>query len=128
MPFCPKCKYEYREGIRECPDCDLPLVLHLHEDAEEKEPVYGDGNLVTLLSTFDRMEADIIKGVIESAGIPVMIQSSGHSIYDRGRLPQRPYGIVVPGSKCDEAAESLRLAMDDGKGMNWEQWWQDRQS
>ena len=29
MPFCPKCKYEYREGFTLCPDCDVELVPEL---------------------------------------------------------------------------------------------------
>lgn len=34
MPFCPKCKYEYREGFTECSDCKVPLVDHLEEEPE----------------------------------------------------------------------------------------------
>ena len=26
MPWCPKCKNEYREGITVCADCNVPLV------------------------------------------------------------------------------------------------------
>jgi hypothetical protein len=26
MPYCPECRYEYRAGVPECPDCDAPLV------------------------------------------------------------------------------------------------------
>lgn len=35
MPFCPKCKYEYKQGILECSDCKIPLVDYLKEDEEE---------------------------------------------------------------------------------------------
>lgn len=31
MPFCPKCRYEYREGFDTCPDCDVKLVQKLPE-------------------------------------------------------------------------------------------------
>lgn len=31
MPFCPICKYEYREGIKECHECKVPLVDDLSE-------------------------------------------------------------------------------------------------
>jgi hypothetical protein len=34
MPFCPKCKYEYREGIKTCADCHSELV-----DTLDDEPV-----------------------------------------------------------------------------------------
>lgn len=36
MPFCPKCRFEYREGIEKCPDCDLKLVEKLHEGEQEQ--------------------------------------------------------------------------------------------
>lgn len=31
MPWCPKCKNEYREGITTCSDCNVPLVEDLNE-------------------------------------------------------------------------------------------------
>ena len=38
MPFCPKCKAEYREGFIMCADCKVPLV----ESLETKRPVKTD--------------------------------------------------------------------------------------
>ena len=29
MPFCPQCRYEYREGLKICPECDVKLVDEL---------------------------------------------------------------------------------------------------
>lgn len=26
MPFCPDCRYEYQDGVSECPDCESDLV------------------------------------------------------------------------------------------------------
>ena len=34
MPWCPKCKCEYREGITECADCKVALVDVLPPDEE----------------------------------------------------------------------------------------------
>ena len=30
MPWCPKCKNEYRAGIEVCADCNVPLVADLN--------------------------------------------------------------------------------------------------
>lgn len=42
MPWCPKCKYEYREGIEKCSDCKIPLVSYypMGEYHEEEESEY----------------------------------------------------------------------------------------
>jgi tetratricopeptide (TPR) repeat protein len=32
MPYCPKCKAEYREGFKICVDCKVPLVSELADD------------------------------------------------------------------------------------------------
>lgn len=39
MPWCPKCKSEYVEGMTECADCKVPLVKDLPVDEEEQEIV-----------------------------------------------------------------------------------------
>lgn len=39
MPFCPKCKNEYRKGFTECHECKIPLVASLEEaDAIQMQP------------------------------------------------------------------------------------------
>lgn len=35
MPFCPKCKCEYKYGITECSDCKIPLVDYLPNEDEQ---------------------------------------------------------------------------------------------
>lgn len=36
MPWCPKCKTEYREGFSVCADCGSQLVEELTEEAAEE--------------------------------------------------------------------------------------------
>lgn len=37
MPFCPKCKFKYNEGVTKCPDCECDLVdeIEIPDDNEE---------------------------------------------------------------------------------------------
>ena len=35
--WCPKCKYEYREGIKVCADCGCELVESLDDVKDDKE-------------------------------------------------------------------------------------------
>ena len=45
MPWCPKCKAEYREGFTECSTCRVPLVDTLPEENEEnKKPEENEEN------------------------------------------------------------------------------------
>ena len=42
MPWCPKCKYEYVEGIKVCADCGCELVDSLNNVKEEEVSGYDD--------------------------------------------------------------------------------------
>ncbi|MBQ7841742.1 MAG: hypothetical protein IJ390_14830 [Lachnospiraceae bacterium] len=42
MPWCPKCKYEYVEGIKVCADCGCELVDSLSNLKEEETPEYDE--------------------------------------------------------------------------------------
>ena len=50
MPWCPKCKYEYREGIKEFSDCKIPLIDYYPEEdyKEETDTPYYSEEQVTL--------------------------------------------------------------------------------
>ncbi len=59
MPWCPKCKNEYREGFRVCADCGCELVETL---PEEKHPLtFGTKEEMTRLAEF--LEYSGIDGV-----------------------------------------------------------------
>lgn len=63
MPWCPKCKYEYREGIKECSDCKIPLVDYYPEEdyKEETDTPYYSEEQVTLYEeeTFHEEDAEV---------------------------------------------------------------------
>ena len=55
MPWCPKCKNEYIEGITTCADCGVELVEELH-----KAGYLVDGSVV---NTKERLEAALALNV-----------------------------------------------------------------
>jgi hypothetical protein len=68
MPFCPKCRAEYVEGVKECKDCSVPLVGALapevHEDKEVLVQVYGpdteaEAGLIIALLHQEGIEAEL---------------------------------------------------------------------
>jgi hypothetical protein len=64
--FCPKCKYEYIQGIKECPDCNKQLVDIL---PEEEQKTYEYVDLVTVFIPRDMGELAFVKSLLEEAGI-----------------------------------------------------------
>lgn len=57
MAWCPKCKYEYREGVTVCPDCECELVDDLSLVCEEEKPGIDPTALLNMLYDDQHAEA-----------------------------------------------------------------------
>ena len=76
--WCPSCGAEYRAGSVVCADCRVTLV-------DRKPSVFGAGGgagepndeALIELGEWPRLQAQILRRRLESAGIPVMIEWSG---------------------------------------------------
>lgn len=67
--YCPECETEYREGIRNCSDCDVALVDELTAEKDQ------DLGLVPLtISTSSEFVAELIEA-LEEAEVPYVIQA-----------------------------------------------------
>ncbi|RPI65734.1 MAG: hypothetical protein EHM47_18270 [Ignavibacteriales bacterium] len=70
MPFCPKCNYEYIEGITICPDCGTHLV---DESVYEKPEDWTEDNWEVVYTSNEDYEVEMLKDNLESAGITAAI-------------------------------------------------------
>lgn len=82
MPYCPKCRYEYRPEILVCPDCDEPLVAVLPPEKEKEEVESDDGEAegwVPVAVLTSMQYADLLEEALRSKDIPVIVRSgTGH--------------------------------------------------
>jgi hypothetical protein len=118
MPFCPKCRYEYKQGIMKCPDCDETLVDTLPDKAgnpadDEKE--YKDWIQLARLTSLQ--SAQMVTEALRNKSIPVVVNSgTGHFSMtgQMGMSSFRPidggFSVMVPHEfivDADREAETL---------------------
>ncbi len=87
MPWCPKCKAEYREGFTECSTCRVPLVDTLPEENEEnKKPEENEENKkpeefvlpdgmekpIAVYTAKNRLEAEMVCDMLRENDIVVL--------------------------------------------------------
>ncbi len=70
MPFCPKCKVEYREGFTICSDCKVPLVASLkdktpYENTEDNFSYYENESLGNDIIDVDENDINTVENKTE---------------------------------------------------------------
>ena len=77
--WCPSCGAEYRAGSTQCVDCRVALVATKPRTVQRSQRRDDDGGEDALveLGEWPRLQAQILRRRLESAGIPVMIEWSG---------------------------------------------------
>jgi len=68
MPYCPKCKAEYKAGIKRCRDCDIPLVEKLSEET------FVEVKYKFLRNLPSRLYAEMLKESLQNSGILSLIK------------------------------------------------------
>ena len=71
--FCPNCKAEYVDGIFECADCHIPLVLSLPESQQNQVP-QETIEWVPLITCSYMADLALIKSLFESENIRYWVQ------------------------------------------------------
>ena len=102
MPWCPDCRYEYRDHVAVCPDCGATLVAELPSD----EPISGELELRELPPLPGRPYAEMLTEALTGAGI--------HGILlDKGALAAyRVQGTQMGNVVVQVAAAQYARAMD----------------
>lgn len=89
MPYCPKCKAEYRAGFKRCTDCNTELVSELKNE-ERVEPVDPVGKVklqpelsdeVSVLTVINEVQFVYITSAFEQENIPYRVMEEGVGQY-----------------------------------------------
>jgi len=107
MPFCPICKYEYREGIEKCPECDAKLVDQL----ESAEAIYT--SLKSAHTANSSVIAGMIQEMLEEKGIASVLSNELASSIIPGLGEIREIKILVPEQRLSEAQELIKAYFED---------------
>lgn len=70
MPFCPQCRFEYRNDITLCSDCNQQLVDRL---PVEKAAVAPDDSWLVVGQVRSEMKSEMAQGALDSNDIPTVI-------------------------------------------------------
>ena len=76
MPFCPSCEFEYRRGVRTCPDCGVELVERLPPRGSAT-PRAGATSQVVLGTVLGEIHAKLVGDALAARGIRFRIQRCG---------------------------------------------------
>jgi len=98
--WCPSCGAEYRVGSTTCADCRVALVNERPEHLDDLEELDDEdaGGLVEL-GDWPKLQAQVLRRRLETAGVPVIIEWTGVADDRRGVLlvpeDQRAFGAAV---------------------------------
>lgn len=107
--ICPSCKCEYRAGVTQCADCDVPLVDAL--DAPESART-ADERIVCIWSGNDPRECAELKEALEGAQIPFVDPSIGYSDFPT----LRPRIEICVFSADEDRAKKVLLGLEGRSG------------
>lgn len=121
MPFCPKCRYEYRPEISECPDCQEKLVPALSLEPEEADGPGREYDWVPIARMTSVQYAEMVIEALRSKDIPALLADrTGHfgKTGQMGTDSFRPISgavttLVVPREFVSDAAREAEVILGD---------------
>jgi predicted amidophosphoribosyltransferase len=111
MPFCPKCKYEYKANVDVCPDCKVGLVDDPPEGPEIDTS--SEADLMEVFTTYNQAEANMVKGILEENGIFCYLNNELFSGFYGTRTDLSKVVIMVKAADLIDASYIVQAFMED---------------
>jgi hypothetical protein len=121
--FCPQCKAEYRQGVAECADCQVPLVASLPEGQEILVDTVSAGTLIPLWEGQDLALHTSLLQELDAASIPYFNKPTG--VFPGARrgdafpiqaMTRFGYQVAVLSSNLARARAILEKLVDEEPG------------
>lgn len=123
MPFCPKCRYEYRPGVSRCPDCDEPLVDKLPPAAgPDRERIIDDKDWVAMVRLTSRQYAELIVEELRTKNIPVIMRSNTGHFGETGQMGTATFRPIGGGYILFVPSDFIEQADNEGEAVLGEVW------
>jgi len=125
MKYCPECEAEYRDEVRECADCQIPLISsQAHQERKQREQDERERltkeTFVPVKVAENAFEADRIRAALEQEGFTVLVRTFEDTAYDGIYVAQKGWGYIeVPEDEKERAerlVEELDQAFSRGEG------------
>ena len=115
MPYCPRCRDEFREHVKSCPDCGVALVEESPPQVRpsERHPSQGREPLVRIATAPNEPLSQFWTAILEDNGIRCLVKpetSSGVPMpIISGVIPSNflQFDIYVSGADAKKAREIL---------------------
>ncbi|HKB80118.1 MAG TPA: DUF2007 domain-containing protein [Thermoanaerobaculia bacterium] len=114
MPYCPKCREEFRDEITECPEDKVPLVEELPYQAVPAEGT----TWVEIASTGTDDEARLLQGFLQSEGIETSIENVKFTMEPVNFGDMSDIRIYVSAEDEEQALKLLRERDEEYRQLN----------
>ena len=108
--FCPKCRYEYREGFKECSKCKTFLVDEL-PPAPKQETEFVEYE--EMLATFNQGDIAFIKSLLNSYGIKYFFKEENLLSLAYPHVGILPATLMIEKSHAQDVGEILKFMKVD---------------
>lgn len=120
MPYCPKCRDEFQEWVKICPDCQVNLVAELPPVSQNKQKTYGtkdknktDEPIVPIATAPDELIASMWQGILKDNGINCLLGTGSSVLTSQGQKFGVPVTIFTLASEVKRAREILDLSLEE---------------